>query len=191
MRGDVAGLASPRPIGELLPGCLQEDPFAMRWVAGFDDVLAPVFAVLDCLDAYVDPRTAPADFLDWLAGWVGASLDERWAPERSREAVATAVALHRRRGTAAGLRAQLEVASGGRVEIAEPGGVTYSTAPDGIVAAMGDGTSGDGGPGVLRLRVLVADPQRASVAALDEIAEAAKPAHLPHTIEVVHDDRLP
>lgn len=195
MRGALPGLASPHPIGELLPSCLQEDEFAMRWTAGFDDVLAPVFSVLDCLEAYVDPRTAPADFLEWIAGWVGASLDEHWEPARSREAVMAAVALHRMRGTAAGLRAQLEVASGGRVEIEEPGGVSWSDVPStGFPDLPRPLTVAAADPelaAVLRVRVAVPDPDAVPVAALEALTEAAKPAHLPHTIEVVRDDRLP
>lgn len=192
MRGTLPGLASPQPIGELLPACLQEDEFAMRWTAGFDDVLAPVFSVLDCLDAYVDPRTAPADFLEWIAGWVGASLDEHWEPARSREAVTAAVGLHRMRGTAAGLRAQLEVASGGRVEIDEPGGVSWSDVPSAGFPELRPPAAADPEPtDGLRVRVAVADPDAVPVAALDALTEAAKPAHLPHTIEVVRDDRLP
>lgn len=193
MRGSLPGLTSPHPIGEFLPACLQEDEFAMRWTAGFDDVLAPVLSVLDCLDAYVDPRTAPADFLEWIAGWVGASLDEHWEPARSREAVIAAVGLHRMRGTAAGLRAQLEVASGGRVEIDEPGGVSWSDVPSAGFPDLGDPTAAaDPEPtGALRVRVAVPDPDAVPVAALHALTDAAKPAHLPHTIEVVRDDRLP
>lgn len=194
MRASLPGLASPQPIGELLPACLQEDEFAMRWTAGFDDVLAPVFSVLDCLDAYVDPRIAPEDFLAWIAAWVGASLDEHWEPARSREAVAAAVGLHRMRGTAAGLRAQLEVASGGRVEIDEPGGVSWSDAPVAgfpELARTSAVPAEVGAAHLLRVRVAVSDPDAAPVAALDALTEAAKPAHLPHTIEVVRDDHLP
>ena len=182
MRGDVIGLPAPgalpvaRPLGSLLPAYLQEDEFAMRWTSGFDAVLAPLQAVLDCLDAYVDPQTAPPDFLDWVAAWVGVDLDEHWAGGRAREAVGAAVGLHRLRGTADGLRAQLEVASGGRVEIEEPGSVTWSSAPTGALTGRGEA--------VLRIRVFVPDPEDVRVGALDAIVESAKPAHLPHVIEV-------
>jgi phage tail-like protein len=189
MRGDVVGLAHPagalpsaHPLGALLPACLQEDEFAMRWTSGFDAVLAPVVSVLDCLDAYVDPSTAPPDFLEWMAGWVGIDLDEHWAGGRARQAVAAAIGLHRQRGTLAGLHAQLEVASGGRVEIDEPGGVTWSAVPTGAVAS--------GGGTALLIRVYVRDPDDVRPTALDALVEAAKPAHLPHMIEVVRDDRL-
>ena len=183
MRGSVPGLPTPYPLGALLPSYLQQDQFAMRWIAGFDDVIAPVVSVLDCLEAYVDPHLAPDDFPAWLAGWVGAVVDETWTGRRQRLAVATAVQLHRDRGTVAGLHAQLELATGGTVEIAGAGGVTWSATPD--APAPDRAESG------LRITVLVPDPAAVSLPALHRIVDAAKPAHLPHTIEVARDDRLP
>jgi phage tail-like protein len=177
MRGSVPGLLTPYPLGGLLPAYLQQDQFAMRWVAGFDDALAPVVSVLDCLEAYVDPYLAPDDFPQWLAGWVGAMHDENWPVDRQRRAVATAVALHRARGTVAGLRTQLELATGGTVEIGGGGRVTWSRTPDPNFPPAQEP--------LLMIRIAVPDPAAVSVAALDALVEAAKPAHLPHTIEVV------
>src|SRR5918998_3584146 len=94
MRGSVPGLLTPYPLGAMLPAYLQEDQFAMRWVAGFDDSLAPVVSVLDCIEAYVDPWVAPADFTAWLALWVGAMQDETWPDSRRRQAVAPPGAPH-------------------------------------------------------------------------------------------------
>ena len=82
MRGMVAGLASPHPLGAALPALYQEDAFAQRLTASLDEVLSPIFASLDGLASYLDPALAPDDFLDWLAGWVGVSLDETWPIER-------------------------------------------------------------------------------------------------------------
>lgn len=70
-RAAVPGLPSRHPIGEQLPALYAEDDFAQRFTAGLDTVLAPVFATLDSLPSYFDPRLAPADFLSWLASWVG------------------------------------------------------------------------------------------------------------------------
>lgn len=179
MRGSVPGLPTPYPLGSMLPAYLQEDQFAMRWVAGFDDALAPVISVLDCIDAYVDPYLAPDDFPPWLAEWVGAMQDETWPGERQRRAIATAVTLHRGRGTVGGLRAQLELATGGRVEIAGGGAVTWSRTPD-------DSFPPQVTPG-LHIRVHVPDPSSVSMAALDALVDTVKPAHLPHTIEVASE----
>lgn len=177
MRGTVPGLPTPHPIGQQLPAILQEDAFAMRWTAGLDDVLAPVVSVLDCLDAYVDPALSPTDFAHWLAGWVGAELDETWSPRQQRRSIAAAVSLHRARGTVAGLRAQLELATSGSVEISDGGGVTWAVTP---LAAPTDAE-----PPHLRVTVTVAEPDSVRLAALDSLVAAAKPAYLPHTIEVI------
>lgn len=177
MRGTVADLATPYPLATLLPAYLQEDGFAVRLTQALDDVLAPVIAVLDCLDAYVDPRLTPDDFLDWLAGWVGAALDDNWDDRLRRAQVLAAVALHRDRGTVAGIRAVLEMATGGDVEIREGGAVIWSREPTGDPA----------GAGVPALAITVAldDPGSVRPRGLEQIVDATKPAHLPHSIEVV------
>ena len=102
-RAAVPGLPSRYPIGGQLPGPYADDDFAQRFTAGLDTVLAPVFATLDNLPAYLDPRVAPVDFLAWLASWVGAADDPKWPVELRREAVGRAVELHRWRGTRRGL----------------------------------------------------------------------------------------
>jgi len=55
-----------------------------RFCSAFDEVLAPVFATLDGLPAYLDPALASEDFLDWLADWVGLVLNESWSAQRGR-----------------------------------------------------------------------------------------------------------
>src|SRR5262249_43431721 len=103
MRGTIADpgadlgtdLGSPDPIVGMRPAVYQEDEFTGRFTAGLDEVIAPVLAALDCLDAYVDPTVSPPDFLDWLASWVGIRLHEAIPLARRRILVANAVRLHR------------------------------------------------------------------------------------------------
>jgi phage tail-like protein len=177
MRGTIPGLETASPIGPMLPAIFQEDEFSMRFVAGFDDVMAPILLTLDCLIDYFDPALTPTDFLDWLASWVGIEVDESWATERRRAAVATAVEMYRMRGTISGLRANLEVLSGGQVEITDSGGVAYSTSP------MGE-LPGQASPR-LAVRVTVDDASERTTKAIDSIVIAAKPAHVVHRVEVV------
>ncbi|MFI9274108.1 phage tail protein [Kitasatospora sp. NPDC052896] len=177
MRQAVAGLDTPYPIGSLLPAVFQEDPLAMRWTAALDEVIAPAISTLDCLAAYLDPRLAPADFVRWLAGWLGTVLDENWPLHRQRAAVAHSVRLYRLRGTAEGLRALIELVTGGEVELVENGGVHWSTAPDS--ALPGEPTAR------LTVRVTVPKGEPVDVAALEELIVAEKPAHVPHGLEVV------
>ncbi|NEY36283.1 phage tail protein [Streptomyces sp. PRKS01-65] len=128
-RAAVPGLPSRYPIGGQLPALYAEDDLAQRFTAGLDTVLAPVFSTLDNLPAYLDPRLAPADFLAWLASWVGAADDPAWPVEVRREAVVRAVELHRWRGTRRGLVEALGLALGAHAEVTGDGGARWSAAP--------------------------------------------------------------
>jgi phage tail-like protein len=176
MRGLVPGLATAVPMVELLPAVYQEDPFTERFVGGFDDVLAPVLSTLDCLVEYFDPLLAPEDFLEWLSGWVGIELDEGWPIERRRAVVGTAVEMYRMRGTVAGLRANLEVLTGGDVQVVDSGGVAWSRDP---AAAL----PGESSPR-LAVRVAVDDAETAPLDLVEAAVAAAKPAHVVHRVEV-------
>jgi phage tail-like protein len=181
MRGTVAGLATPYPLVTLLPAVYQEeDPFVARFTGGLDDVLAPIIATLDSLEAYVDPLLAPEDFLAWLAGWVGVTVNENAPVALHRATVARAAELHRLRGTVAGLRTALELLTGGEVEVEDSGGVASSSTP---------GTYAPGEPRPW-VRVSVRVPAHtgwspdALRAAVEAAVVAAKPAHVQHIVEV-------
>ena len=70
-------------------------------------------------------------FVDWLAGWVALDLDESWSVAQRRELVARAVHVHRFRGTRKGLAEHVWLLTGGRVDVADSGGVTVSQRPSG------------------------------------------------------------
>lgn len=176
-RGLVPDLPSPHPLGVHLPALYQaKDPLALGLAAAFDRVLAPVFASLDNFEAYLDPKVAPADFLDWLAAWVAVSLDGSWTLERRREFVARATALHRVRGTAHGLRSYLEVITGGEVEIEESGGTAWST-------VAGEPFPGRAG---FELAVTLKADGAATIDTdhLDALVAAAKPANVRHRVTI-------
>ncbi|WP_327263838.1 phage tail protein [Streptomyces sp. NBC_01232] len=135
-RAAVPGLPSRHPIGEQLPALYADDDFAQRFTAGLDTVLAPVFTTLDNLPSYFDPRLAPAaDFLPWLASWVGAVDDPRWPTGLRREAVARAVELHRLRGTRRGLTEALRLVLGVSAEVSGDGGAVWSRTAGGELPA--------------------------------------------------------
>ncbi|MEV6601440.1 phage tail protein [Actinoplanes sp. NPDC051346] len=179
MRG-LADVPMPYPIAGFLPAPLQEDDLLVRWTQGLDEVVAPVVSTLDCLDAYLDPWLAPPDFLLWLGEWVGAHLDENWPLERQRAMVAGAADAHRLRGTTAGLRRVLELATGGEVEIDDSTDVSWSTRP----------TSLESGPAVVHVRVRVAEPGRMSPHALEALTRSVVPPHVTTTLEVFGLDHL-
>lgn len=184
MRGLVGGLHNPHPLGTALPAVYQEeDRFAMRLTAAFDDVLAPIISTLDNLPAYFAPSLTPEDFLSWLADWVAFDLDETWSIDRRREAVARAVDILRRRGTSIGLAHEVELVTGGEVEIIENGGTAWSLDP---MSAM----VGAPKPALI-VRVRVDDPARIDADRLDRLIAAAKPAHVPHRVEILGREETP
>lgn len=172
---------SPFPVAEQLPAIYFEDPFAMRFAEGLDTLLGPLLITLDCLPAYFDSWLTPEDFLGWLAHWVGAELTGDESVAVRREAIATAVFMHRRRGTARGLAAAVRLATGVTPEIEESGGSAWSARPLGPYP----------GRAVPHLRVTVRVPDRTQVnrVRLEAVVAAAIPAHLPFTLEVIGADR--
>jgi phage tail-like protein len=149
----------------------------MRLTEALDEVLAPVLSTLDNLPAYFDPRLTPDDFLGWLAGWVAIELDETWEADRRREAVAGAVDLLRKRGTALGLAAEVRLVAGADVEVVENGGTAWSLDP-------GSPMVGSPEP-MLLVRVKTGDPGAVDLGRVERAVMAAKPAHVPHRVEIV------
>jgi phage tail-like protein len=173
----VEGLANPRPLVEQLPAALQEDDFCCRFVAALDEVVAPLFATLDCFDSYLDPALAPEDFVDWLASWVGIEVDETWPADRRRTLVDNAVVLYRIRGTAPGLAAHLRLYSGATPEIEESGGCVWSQAA---------GTPFPGQPRPhLTVRLQVAGDEGVRLSTVSRIVAASRPAHVPYVVELI------
>ena len=165
------------PIVEQMPAIYQEDFFTREFTGGLDDVWAPVIATLDSLDAYFDPYLCPPDFLEWLASWMGLHLEDDWPLDRRRQLVASAIFLFRMRGTVMGLRAELAIYTGGAVNVMETGGTTWSQTPGGTLP-------GASSPRLV-VQVLVDDPETVNRAGLEAIVAAAKPAHVPHEVEVL------
>ncbi|MFC8388174.1 phage tail protein [Streptomyces sp. NPDC057238] len=186
MRGSVDGLGSSAPIGATLPAIFADDDLAQRFVAGLDEVLAPFLVVLDNLDSYFDPALAPLDFTRWLADWVGAETDgieTDGAPadgltgeQRLRAAVAAATYLHRVRGTRRGLSEAVRLVFGVTPRITESGAAEWHARPLGPVP-------GDRRPH-LHVSLALPDPTAADTHRLDALVAAARPAHMPYTVEV-------
>ncbi|MFS0702688.1 phage tail protein [Cellulomonas sp. 179-A 4D5 NHS] len=186
MRGTVPGLTNPVALVDRLPAVYQDEDFVRRFVGAFDEVLAPVLLTIDRLECYVDPRLAPPDFLSWVGEWVGIELDDAWGLAQSREIVADAASLHRRRGTRPGIEDAVRLALGlglsddagarGDVEVVDSGGTRWSASP---------GAALPGTPELaLTVRVRVPDPTTVDIRRLDRVVSAVKPAHVPHTVVV-------
>jgi phage tail-like protein len=184
-RGAIDGLGSPQPLGTQLPAAFADDWLVQQFTGGIDEVLAPFLAVLDCLDAYFAPGLAPLDFTRWIGAWIGAETDtdagsgQGRAPlpePRLRAAVAAAARLHRIRGTRHGLAETVRLAFGAVPEITESGAATWSARPRGAFP-------GEGRPR-LYVALTLPDPTPADTHRLDALVAAARPAHMPYTVQV-------
>jgi phage tail-like protein len=178
-RGLVEGLASPHPIGSLLPALYQQDPFVQRFVSGFDDALAPVFCTLDNFGAYLDPALAPADFLSWLGAWLGLPLDETWSRAQQRRLLERAGDLYRWRGTTRGLAELIELTTGAVPEIIETGRVNWSADPEQPPPAAADPML------IVRVRLPADAAGGVDRRRLEALVGATRPAHVPFRVEVL------
>ncbi|HEV2344285.1 MAG TPA: phage tail protein [Actinocrinis sp.] len=135
---DQGTLGVTSAVRQAIPAVYQEDPLYMQLCAAFDDLMAPLVTAVDCFDAYLDPRLAPADFLPWLADLVGYQEPvSRRGTSAERGRIAGAVRDHARRGTAPTVREAAAHAAGvpvEQVELDDPGGTRWSTLPGGVIA---------------------------------------------------------
>ncbi|MET9762120.1 phage tail protein [Streptomyces sp. NPDC006372] len=176
MRGSIDGLGSSAPIGAMLPAVFADDDLAQRFVGGLDDVIAPILSVLDCLDTYFRPSLAPLDFTQWLGNWVGAETEGGEPEPLLRAAVGAAAYLHRIRGTRRGLSETVRLAFGVEPEITESGAASWNARPLGPFP-------GDPRPH-LHVRLRLPAPTTADHHRLDTLVSAARPAHMPYTVQV-------
>lgn len=199
MRGAIADLQTPHPLVDGLPaifrqdGMIEESPgifvsddrarLTREFLAGLDTVLAPVFATLDSLDAYLDPRLTPPDFLPWLASWVGLDRDERWTDEQLRELMAVAIQLYRKRGTPGGIKALVSAYTGVEPEVTDSGGAAVSGRRNPGERAVTFDFPGATDPWV-RVRVTVPAGSAVSQARLRELLVQSLPAHVRVLVEL-------
>lgn len=129
------GLASPR-LSQLrldfdhqtylqyLPAIYRENPPSAQLLARFLTLFESFFAEIESeirgLPGFFDPRSAPAEFISWLAGWLALETAEKWSEEHKREAIARAFAMYAKRGTVEGLRESLRFFAGVDAHIEEP-----------------------------------------------------------------------
>ena len=140
--------------------------------------MAPVLATLDCLHAYVDPAVAPEDFLEWLASWVGATHRRGLAGGAEAGGRGHRRRLHRRRGTVAGLREELELYTGGRWRSSRVEASRYPPPPWLHCRARR--------PPSCDTKITMDDLAIvARACAINAIVAASKPAHVEHVVELV------
>lgn len=141
-----ARITYPRPnVLDLLPAFWQRVPANAekmgRFLALFEAELTRTDALIRHLHYMFDPRSTPTEALEWLASWVGISLDSRIPLDARRTLVREAVELFQKRGTVEGLKRVIEITSGVQAVMIEGFRVRRRDAPvlgTGFSTTLGD-----------------------------------------------------
>lgn len=101
---------------QYLPGIYQNE-FMGKFLGMLEAILAPIEWNVDNFDLFLDPKTAPPEFLPWLESWFSIPFDSTWTDEQKRDVVREAAMLYSRRGTRWALTRALEIYTGVKPEI--------------------------------------------------------------------------
>lgn len=138
-----------------LPSFFSKDYTLDRFLLIFESIMAPLNQLVDHMPLVLDPRTLPADMLQWFASWLDLTLNENWPEKRRRDLIRAASELYRWRGTQYGLSRYLEIYAG-------------------VIPEVNDDLSQ---PHTFRVTLRVPANQEVDESLVREIIENEKPAH--------------
>ncbi|HZU76505.1 MAG TPA: phage tail protein, partial [Dehalococcoidia bacterium] len=134
-----------------------------RFLLIFESIWEPLEQRQDHMALYFDPSTCPAQFLYWLAAWLGLTIGPQTEEGRLRALLSEAVELHRWRGTRYGLTRLLEICTGVTPLISE---VASNRA-------------------LLHIRIALPPEAAVDRDAIERIVRANKPAHAGYLLEII------
>jgi phage tail-like protein len=163
-----------RYLRDGLPAVYGENDFAMRFLAGLEEVVDPIVAFLDGLPAHLDLSLAPPDYVMLAGEWLGIDPEGRWRgllgrdEVRRRALVGHATVIARRRGTGAALQVVLDLLFPDLgLRVRDFGRSTFSVEPR------------DPPPADASFEVVSAvEPARGRWAAIDRVVEQLRPVHV-------------
>ena len=153
-------IRSRRLIG-FLPSIYHDD-FMARFLGIFETTLNPIEWTIANFDLYLDPGTAPAGFLPWLADWFGIRFDPAWSDAQRRLLLKDAYRIYAMRGTRWALGRVLEIFTG--------------------VTPLIDDTSANLPAYTFRVS-LPLQRQQADAGRIEALIDAYKPAHTTYILE--------
>ncbi|MGB1252711.1 MAG: FHA domain-containing protein [Candidatus Promineifilaceae bacterium] len=95
-----------------LPSIYHQSDFIQRLLGMLEAIMLPIEWTVDNFDVFLDPMTAPEDFLPWLAGWYDIIFDDSWRMEQRRIFLKEAHEIFAMRGTKSGLSRVLAIYTG-------------------------------------------------------------------------------
>jgi phage tail-like protein len=103
-----------------LPGIYHTE-FMTRFLGLFETILIPIEWNVENFDLYLNPETAPAGFIPWLAQWFDIVFESSWSEGQRRLLLKDAHRIFARRGTKWALSRVIEILTGYKPTIIDVG----------------------------------------------------------------------